>query len=317
MDFYNFNGIPQNYKTYGGTAGIKIGITINQVDFILKYPGKLKDMHLKNIELSYSNSPICEYIGCKVYESIGIPVQQVFLGTRNEKTVVACKDFLNRGEVLIPYRDIKATFEPAFVDPKGDITNGTGTNIHEIIRTLHEHPLLISNPGLEQRFWDMFIVDALIGNPDRNNENWGLIRDINDNYRIPPVYDCGNCLNSKLSEEQVLSYLSDNEKMREISIQRPCIFERRPGKRINAYSYIEQCNNEQCNNAVIRIVPRIHLDTIQKVIQDIPDFVLHDVYKEFYMNIITMRKELVLEPTYERLFERNISRNAVDEHDDH
>lgn len=292
MDIYDFNGIPQNDKTYGGTAGVKVGITIDQVDFLLKYPGKLNDRNFKNVELSYSNSPVCEYIGCKVYESVGIPVQQTFLGTRNGKIVVACRDFLERGDTLIPYKDIKATFEPAFTDPQGDITNGTGTNIHEIIRTFKEHPLLVSNPELESRFWDMFVADALIGNPDRNNENWGLIRDIDRNYRIAPVYDCGNCLNSKLSEEQVMSCMSDDAKMRELSIQRPCIFERKPDKRINAYAYIGKCQNGQCNEAVRRIVPNVDLNAIKEIIYDIPDSLLHNIYKEFYCSIMEMRHDL-------------------------
>lgn len=47
MKLYNFNGYEQNFKTYGGTAGVKIGITIKGVDYMLKYPGKLKDAHMK------------------------------------------------------------------------------------------------------------------------------------------------------------------------------------------------------------------------------------------------------------------------------
>lgn len=48
---------------------------------------------MKNINLSYSNSPVCEYIGSKIYELIGMPVHNTILGVRNEKIVVACEDF--------------------------------------------------------------------------------------------------------------------------------------------------------------------------------------------------------------------------------
>ncbi len=41
------------------------------------------------------------------------------------------------------------------------------------------------------RFWDMFIVDALIGNFDRHGGNWGFIKKDNQ-YRIAPVYDNGS-----------------------------------------------------------------------------------------------------------------------------
>lgn len=64
---------------------------------ILDYIGRTKEcmveQQMKNINLSYSNSPVCEYIGSKVYELIGLPVHHTILGYRNNKIVVACEDF--------------------------------------------------------------------------------------------------------------------------------------------------------------------------------------------------------------------------------
>lgn len=49
--------------------------------------------------------------------------------------------------------------------------------------------------ALTQHFWDMFIVDALIGNWDRYNGNWGfLYNPVTDEVEIAPVFDCGSCL---------------------------------------------------------------------------------------------------------------------------
>lgn len=321
IKIYDINGYEQNDKTYGGTAGVKIGITINNQDYLVKYPGKLKDANMKNVEISYSNSPVCEYIGCKIYESVGIPVQNVWLGERNGKIVVICKDFLNNTDTLIPFRDIRATFEPTFTDPQGDITNGTGTILGEIMRTLDEHPLSAKHPALKERFWDMFVVDALIGNPDRNNENWGLIRDINKHYFLTPVYDCGNCLNNKLSEHQMRQYLSDSAKLAEAAIQRPCIFERKPQKRINPYKYILEVNNPNCNEAIKRIVPNINISAIEFIINEIPDDVLGETAKEFYTHLITIRNDLILQPAYEQLISLEQERdndinNEYDDYDD-
>lgn len=301
IDVYDFNLYKQNNKTYGGTAGVKVGITIGGTDYLLKYPGKLKYANMRNVELSYSNSPVCEYIGCKIYQSIGIPTQDVWLGIRNGKVVVACKDFLSRGDTLVPFKDIRATFEPSMTDPQGDITNGTGTNLNEIIRTLREHPLSIQIPELTARFWDMFVVDALIGNPDRNNENWGLIRDLDNQYRIAPVFDCGNCLNSKLSERQMQEYLDEPKALKEVSLQRPCIFERAVNKRINPYKYILEGKNEECNAAVKRIVPNIDMDAVQHIVEEIPDEILNPTAKDFYHSIMEMRYENVLAIAYDRI----------------
>ena len=46
---------------------------------------------------------------------------------------------------------------------------------YEIMMTIQEHPFLQDVPGVREHFWNMFIMDALIGNTDRNNSNWGII----------------------------------------------------------------------------------------------------------------------------------------------
>ena len=50
-----------------------------------------------------------------------------------------------------------------------------GVDLYEIMMTIQEHPFLHDVPGVKQHFWSMFIMDALIGNTDRNNSNWGII----------------------------------------------------------------------------------------------------------------------------------------------
>ncbi len=59
----------------------------------------------------------------------------------------------------------------------------------------------------------MFVVDALLGNPDRNNSNWGIVLGMDGSKRIAPVYDNGNCLNCKWDEEKMLEVLSDERKL--------------------------------------------------------------------------------------------------------
>ncbi len=81
-------------KAYAGANGSKISVVYNGEQYMLKFPPH----PTKNNEMSYSNSCICEYIGCKIFESIGIPVQDTILGTYTTekgdcKVVVACKDF--------------------------------------------------------------------------------------------------------------------------------------------------------------------------------------------------------------------------------
>lgn len=34
---------------------------------------------------------------------------------------------------------------------------------------------MINSDETKNKFWNMFIIDALIGNTDRHNGNWGLL----------------------------------------------------------------------------------------------------------------------------------------------
>lgn len=74
---------------------------------MLKFP----PLPSKNKEMSYSNSCFSEYLGCQIYESIGIPVQKTMLGTYTvkgkTKIVVACGDFTEPGITLQDFRIVE------------------------------------------------------------------------------------------------------------------------------------------------------------------------------------------------------------------
>ena len=299
MQMVNFNPYVQNQRMYGGTAGRKIGIVYKGKNYILKFPGNLKEQQMKNILLSYSNSPVCEYIGSQIYGLLGFPVHDTILGFRNGKIVVACGDFLEDDDRLYEFDKIKVTFDPPFLDSQGNETNGVGLDLYEILMTIQEHPFLKDIDSVKDFFWNMFVVDALIGNTDRNNSNWGVIIRKNGKKELAPVYDNGNCLNSKWDDEKMQSVLSDEKRLKAESFSaRRCIFEL-AGKKINPYHLIERMEYKDCNEAVKSITPKIAvaMQEIEKLILGIP--VLTDVQKNFYLTLLKNRYEKALKPVYE------------------
>lgn len=164
IDFTNF---PVRNKTYAGANGSKISVVYDGELYMLKFPA----VPGINKNMSYANGCISEYLGCHIFESIGIPVQKTLLGTYTkngkEKIVVACKDFTAEGLVLQDFASLKNTM----ID---SAHNGYGTELSDIVRTLEEQAA-IDPQVLSDWFWDMFIVDALIGNWDRHNGNWGFL----------------------------------------------------------------------------------------------------------------------------------------------
>ena len=303
MQMVDFNQYIQNQRMYGGTAGRKIGIVYEGKNYILKYPGNLKEQQMKNIHLSYSNSPVCEYIGSQIYRLLGFPVHETVLGFRNGKIVVACGDFLKDGDKLYEFDKIKVTFDPPFLDSSGNETNGVGVDLYEILMTIQEHPFLNGINFVQEHFWNMFVVDALIGNTDRNNSNWGVIVRENGKKELAPIYDNGNCLNSKWDDKKMQIVLSDVKRLEAESFSaRRCIFELK-GNKINPYHLIERMEYPKCNQAVRNITLKLAgvMIEMEQMISEIP--VLTDTQKKFYLAIIKERYEKVLKPTCQKLMD--------------
>lgn len=307
MQMVDFNQYVQNQRMYGGTAGRKMGIVYEGKNYILKFPGNLKEQQMKNIQLSYSNSPACEYIGSQIYRLLGFPVHDTVLGFRNGKTVVACGDFLGDGDRMYEFDKIKVTFDPPFLDSSGNETNGVGVDLYEILMTIQEHPFLKGLDFVQEHFWNMFVVDALIGNTDRNNSNWGVVIRENGRKELAPVYDNGNCLNSKWDDGKMQAVLADEKRLEaEAFSARRCIFELE-GRKINPYHLIERMEYERCNEAVRNITPRMGevMPEIEKMLSDIP--VLSDIQKKFYLAIMAERYEKVLRPVCQKITEQQMA----------
>lgn len=82
--------LKQNIRTYAGMSCIKIGVTVDGVNYLVKYPGNLRDRNLTNVNLSYSNGPVCEYLGSHIFGLFGMDVHETKLALRNGKILVRC-----------------------------------------------------------------------------------------------------------------------------------------------------------------------------------------------------------------------------------
>ena len=119
----------------------------------------------------------------------------------------------------------------------------------------------------------MFVLDAFIGNPDRNNGNWGIILHSDKTFSLAPVYDNGNSFNNKWGDEKMLVVMSDSEMLRnEVSESKTCVFTMKK-RRINPYHLICGMEYDGCNNAVLRLVPRMlsGYGTLEQFVNGIPE----------------------------------------------
>ena len=290
IDFSNCE--VNNFKYYGGKNGGKICIIYENEDYMLKFPSineKLEDHE-------YTNICISEYIACNIIKTLDLNVQETILGTFNkneiQKIVVACKDFTSNGTVLKQFAELKnSQIETS--------RNGYGTELNEVIETI-ENQLIYDVNELKDFFWDMFIADCLVGNFDRHNGNWGfLINEKLKEIKIAPIYDCASCLYPQLKDEKIAEIIKNEEEMEARVYIFPTSALKIDDKKINYFNFISKLGNEECNKALLRIVPKINLEAINKIIDNTP--AISEIRKEFYKKIIKLRYEKILKYSYEKL----------------
>jgi len=286
MSVIDFTELKKRKKTYAGANGNKISVIYEGEQYMLKFPPQAK----LNKGMSYSNSCFSEYLGCQIYESIGIPVQKTLMGIYTvkgkQKIVVACGDFTEPGVSLQDFASLKNRM----IDSE---RQGYGTELIDILQTIDEQTL-VDRDSLLERFWDMFVVDAFIGNWDRHNGNWGfLYDDRTDEMTLAPVYDCGSCLYPQADEQIMEAVLSDPGERNHRIYNIPLSAIMQDGKKIKYFDYISSLQNEDCNRALKRIVPRIDMEKIKEIINHTP--FISDLQKKFYLTMLTERKTHILD----------------------
>ena len=275
-------------KVYNGANGKKIAVEYKGNQYMLKFP---PSGAAKPTELSYTNTCISEHIASSIFNMLGIPAQETMLGTfvvgGKTKIVCACKDFTADGRRLFDFCSIKNTVLESE-------SGGTGTELSDIIDTI-EKQQYVSPKELLKYFWDVFVTDALLGNFDRHNGNWGFLFDDTAGKAEPsPVYDCGSCLLPQ-ADENIMKHVLENEDILNARVfQFPTSAVKQNGRKLNYYDFLISAENSDCNKALQRIVPKINMGQIKEFIEEVP--YISDLQREFYKYYITARYEKILKP---------------------
>ena len=281
----DYSKYPIDNTVYYGGAERKVQITINNRKYIVKYQ--------KNSEIGKVYNHISEYIGSHIFNLLGIPVQESFLGVYKGEEVVLLKHFCVNDEKLVPFNDVgessleenKEMYQYSYEDIiKMLIDNKKSTNVSETV----------------DRFWDMFIIDAFTGNFDRHGGNWGFIKKGNT-YRIAPVYDNGSCMYPRInSDSRILKVLNSKDEIEKRVYKFPTSHIKLNGMKSSYYDIINSSEYEECNKALKRIFPKIDFMKIDKLIDEIE--CINDLRKRFYKTMLRERFEKILKPAYEKLF---------------
>ncbi len=307
MNLDSCEGTP---KGYGGHSGSKKSILIENERWLVKYPKSTKSMDVEG--LSYTTTPLSEYLGSHIFELIGIDTHKTILGFSNGKLVVACKDFLKSTEEIIDFNAIKNNYEEeieTYMENRHSSLFDRYEDLNDIIFVMENNIYFDMLPELKKRFWEMFIVDALINNNDRNEANWGVILNKeNMSLRIAPVFDNGASFYNKSDEEKFKNILQDPVKFKQLAYDSSVSAFVINEKIVNPLKYIESMQNKDCNDALLEIFPKMNLEEIQKMFDEIPFdengvIVITKAQKDLYIKVLEYRINNVLKPVYNQLLE--------------
>lgn len=262
----------------------KKGILIGGEAYIVKYA--------KNSPEGMTFSHVSEYLGSHLFALAGIPAQHTSLGTCDSCNVVVMKDFIGDRETFVPFNDV------------GDSTLEQDREHYrysyaDIMRMLTDNSKLTDVTVTAERFWDMYIMDAWIGNFDRHGANWGFLKKDN-RYRMAPVYDNGSSLFPKLNTDEKLKKVLDSKE--EIEKRIFCFPTSQILLRGNKSSYFEVIDSlcyEACNEALMRMHGKICLSNAEKLIRETEG--LSEMRVQFYLTMLRARYEELLEKPYRKL----------------
>lgn len=286
----DFTNCKELISTYGGSEKKKKIVYENKI-YLLKFPDPIRD---KGNTLSYMNNQFSEYIGCHIMESLGISVQRTIMGIYDEnfkkKIVVACEDFTDSDNELVEFTKLANSVTK--------IDNKFKCNIEDVYSVIDNTKIIKNKEEIIKGFWDMFVADALIGNPDRHLDNWGLLyNNKNNSYVFSPIYDCGSCLHALFSNEKKEKILANKIEMKNVAYNIKSAYSM--NHRRIFYSEIFKNPPKDLKGAILRIAPIIDMDKINAIIDSVP--AISDVDKQFFKESIKIRKELIIDKALENI----------------
>lgn len=275
---YELNG-----KYYGGSER-KEGIVLDGEDYMVKYQ--------KQTAFGKRNNHISEFIGSRIFAICGLQTHSTYLGYRNGEQVVACKDFNVEGKQFVPFNEIgestldqdKETYQYDYED---------------IMQMLRDNSKLTDVQETISMFWQIYIMDALLGNFDRHGANWGFIKEKNC-YALAPVFDNGSCLFPNLVDETEMNEIMKSEEETQKRVYKfPTSQVKLNGKKSSYFEVINSLQFEECNQALRYVMRELDMLKVEQLLDETP--LITEIQRDFYKHMIAVRYDRILVASFEKL----------------
>ncbi len=279
----DFTDCPLSGRYYGGSER-KIEILVYGSPYMLKFQKKTA------FGLRYNH--VSEYIGSHVFTLLGFQAQDTILGSYQGEQVVACKDFIGPDVQFVPFNDVGEST----LDQDKERYQYT---YDDIMKMLRDNSKLTHVEETIRAFWEIYVVDALLGNFDRHGSNWGFLK-IRNAYTLAPVFDNGSCLFPAMTDEgEMESIIHSAEETEKRVFAFPTSQILLDGKKSSYYDIIHSGMFPACNEALDSVYGRLDMKRIDALVDETP--LISDIRKRFYKHMLAARYMLILKGSFERL----------------
>lgn len=271
------------------------------------YMLKFAEYHAKRTDMttSHVNSVLSEYISSHISESVGLDTQKTVMGIYHGEVVVGCLDFRKPYEQNYEFGELVHR-----IYDSNDI--GRAIRYDQLYETIENTlPEELRKPSID-RYWDTFVVDALVGNFDRHMGNWGYLVEPDGGLKIAPVYDYGSTLLPQLAVKGCKDIINDKYKMLErcLVFPSPSLFiGREKSGKPGYYDMLASNFDKNCTSALLRMQPKININKINDIIDNTP--MLPDIKRVFLKKYIQLRKNLVIDRAYEHCLSHQYDKQAL------
>jgi hypothetical protein len=222
-----------------------------------------------------------EKIVAEIGNKLMFSMPEVDLAIYNNKPGCISYNFLEKDEVL------KEGIEILNVDVSKD--NRSKYILSNIIDALSEYDLV-------ENFVCLLLFDIFIGQPDRHEENWGIIVSKSKDTRLSPIYDNASSLGRNLLTNKINQMFSDNNYFTNYINNCYSAILLEENKRISQFVMLDYII-DNFNSIYIDFMERISeikQDNLANIINKVPGFIMTDQQKKLVLKILLARKEIMI-----------------------
>lgn len=291
----DFSDSPRVIANFDGNDE-KIHVVHQGAYYLLKF-GEPLDYVPNNPNLtSYLNSTVSEYVGSHVYNALGIASHETILGTYRGRQVVACRNFMKDSypdNRLVSFQSI----EHSYIGSSERKRAPKYEHICRLFETSWEFAPI--RKEAVDRYWDMFVVDALIAHGDRHGGNWGYIADADETRLlcVAPVYDNASSFYPRLSEAAMDSISFDKQEMTQRSLTFPKATLSFDDQKVHYHRFLLTKEGFAARERLYRLSDRLDELDIASLCEGAE--VISDAQIRYFEQMLLNREAIILAPAYE------------------